>query len=299
LKQMRQKLLAVMTVMRPLGWAPPLFALLFGVIDSGANSFLTSFLLILCYGPLLVGYGYVINFMSDAEIDRHSPITKDVVMAQQPFAIGTLSERQGTILALILAASGFLVSWQVNPSVFAVGCGLVILATGYSYPPRLKGIPLLDVLANGAIIALCYIAGWVAFKPISAISPYPVIWIFFLVAATYLLTVLIDVSSDRESGVRSTGVAFGESIVVKLAFASYILSLVFYVLSTITLGRISYYIVGPILLWAVKGFYARMRNPDPASIHTLARKATLSSLVVIVILILVYSILLLYGVSQY
>jgi 4-hydroxybenzoate polyprenyltransferase len=285
--------------MRPLGWVPPLFSLLFGIIDAGVNSLFTSFLLILCYGPLLVGYGYVINFMADAEIDRQSPVTKDVVMAKQPFAAGTLSKRQGAIIALILAVGGLFVSWHVSPSVFAVGCGLLILATAYSYPPRFKEVPLLDVLTNGAIVTLCYIAGWVAFQPISAISPYPVIWIFFLVSATYLLTVLIDVSSDRESGVRSTGVAFGESTVVKLAFVLYMISLLFYVLSAITLQRISYYLVGIGLLWAVKGFYARVRDPDPAGIYTLAKKATMAAAISIPVLGLLYSILLLLGLERY
>jgi 4-hydroxybenzoate polyprenyltransferase len=298
LKQECGKLVAILTAIRPLGWAPTLFALIFGIIDARADSVFGSLLLMLCYGPLLAGYGYVVNFMSDSNIDRQSSVKKDIVMTKQPFATGALSKREGFFIACLLAGSGLLLSWHVSVSVFVTGCGLLILGTAYSYPPRLKGVPLLDVVANGAIVALCYVAGWVAFEPISSISLFPILWIFFLVAATYMLTVLIDIECDRECGIRSIAVVFGTSNTAKLAFACYLISMVFYVICAATLQRISYYLVGIGLFWAMKSFFQLAKDPHPERIYAVAKKATLAAAISVPVLGLIYWLLILLGMQR-
>lgn len=295
----RVRLADFVVALRPIGWGPPLFALVFGIIDAGVNNLLTCFLLFLCFGPLLVGSGYVINFMSDAEVDRKSNVVKDIVMANQPFATGKLTTRQGVLLAVGLATAGLAIAWLINPSVFAVGCSLLLMGVVYSYPPRLKEVLLADVVANALIVTICYVAGWVAFKPIIALSPYPVVWLFFLVSSTYLLTVLIDIEPDRESGVRTTAVCLGESRAIKLASSLYLVSFVFYIISAITLQRISYYLVSAGLIWAIRGFLKRVRKPEPSSIYKFGKKATLAAGATVLIIGTLYTILFLLGLEMY
>lgn len=158
------KLISYLKLIRPIGWAPFYFALLFGLIDSGFSSLSGVYLAFLIYGPLLAGGIYILNFYSDIEVDKISKVTKDIEMSKQPFVTGEVSHKEGLIFATVLIALGLFLSYMVNIQFFIVSIICVFWGIIYSFPPRLKQIPLADVFANSFVCVLCYIAGWVIFK---------------------------------------------------------------------------------------------------------------------------------------
>jgi len=295
--EMKEKIKAYVTLIRPMGWGPFWFSLLFGLIDSGFSSLDLVYLSMLIYGPLLLGGIYVLNFYSDIEADKLSDVTKDVAMAKQPFVTGKVKPTEGLILAALLLGSGLFLSLMINLQVFLLSLFLVFIGIIYSFPPRLKDMPFGDIAANaisGGLI--CYAAGWCAFNDISNIPIYPILWLVSLIAAAYLLTVIIDIEADRRAGLRTTAVVLGVKNSIRLSFLTCIPSLIFYVLILLTQIKIAYLLILPLLIQSPLGFYKAYRKPS--RIYRLAKLAIISSLISIIALLLFYSIISILGISD-
>lgn len=251
-----------MTLVRPIGWAPFLFPLLLGVMGSGLSpgqspftTLKTVIMLIVAYGPLLLGSVYAMNFYADVEADRQSDVKKYFVMSRQPFVTGRVSKRMGVLFISMLAILGLCLSWMINPTVFALGAVLLFVSYIYSFPPRLKGVPFADVVANTFCEGfICYGAGWSAFKDIGSINMTPSIWLILLGASAYLFTELIDIEADRRAGINTTAVFFGVNRTVKLCFWSFALSWFAYAAVLITVKTVIYILVIPFLLAMIKDY---------------------------------------------
>ncbi len=288
-KGIRDKIKAYVTLIRPIGWMPFLFPLLLGLIDSGFSSLTTVYLMLLIYGPLLPGGIYILNFYADIAADRQSHVVKDLSMAQQPFVTGRVGKLGGLSLAVALIIAGLALAWTVNPMVFLFGLLAVAIGTVYSFPPRLKNIPFGDAAANSLVAAICYIAGWVTFGHIAQLPIYPAVWIFLLIASTYLLTVLIDLESDKQAGLNTTAVYLGVDKAVTLGFYTYVISLVFYFIVLVSRFNFAYLLIAPGLARGLFSYYKRWQAKDPTAIYSLARKATITSVVAVVTLLLIYT----------
>ena len=173
--RVKNKLISYLKLIRPIGWAPFYFALLFGLIDSGFSPLSDVYLALLIYGPLLTGGIYVLNFYSDIKVDKKSKVTKYIKMSEQPFVTGEVSHKEWLILAIILIALGLFLYYAINIQFFIISVISVFIGIIYSFPPRLKQIPFADIFANSLAGSLCYIAGWVIFKDFFEISVYPVL----------------------------------------------------------------------------------------------------------------------------
>jgi 4-hydroxybenzoate polyprenyltransferase len=278
--------------MRPVGWLPPLFGLVIGLANAHFSDSLSATLAALAFGPLLSGAAYVVNFMADAGEDRLSNVRKDKVMAKQPFAAGDLNRIQGVVLSVILTLLGMTCLLLVNGRVAVIGCIVMALALAYSLPPRLKARPGLDVASNAAMVALCYVGGWATLEPAGQSPVLPALWLFFLVAATYLLTEIVDYSVDRETRVTTTAVALGPERTTTLAWCLYVVSLLFFALACLTELHLSYLIIAPGLALGAWGLTKRLRNrSDAAGSRRLALLATVASGVAILSVVVAYSVL--------
>ena len=294
--KIKLKLISYLKLTRPIGWAPFYFALLFGLIDSGFSSLSDTYLALLIYGPLLAGGIYVLNFYSDIEVDKISKITKDIKMSEQPFVTGKVSRKEGLIFAVILMASGLFLSYAINVQLFIISIIFVFVGIIYSFPPRLKQIPLADVFANSFAGSLCYIAGWVIFKDFFEISVYPVLWIFFLIASTYLLTVIIDIDEDRQSGIKTTAVFLGMKKTVQLSFYLHIISVILFIIVLTKQLSLAYLFLIPLMIKSPYSFYKLCK--DNSRVYSVGKKSVLKSIMGIFVLLFIYSFLSIIGLDD-
>jgi len=292
----KNKIASYLKLTRPIGWAPFYFALLFGLIDSGFSSLSNVYLALLIYGPLLAGGIYVLNFYSDIEVDKISKVTKDIEMSKQPFVTGKVSRKEGLILAAILIASGLFLSYLINIQFFIISIIFVFIGIIYSFPPRLKQIPFADVFANSFAGSLCYIAGWVIFKNFFEISVYPIFWIFFLIASTYLLTVIIDIDEDRQSGIKTTAVFLGVKKTVQFSFWLHLTSIILFIIILIKQLNLAYILLMPLMIKSPYAFYKLYK--DNSRVYNVGKKSVLKSIVGIFILLFIYSFLSIIGLDD-
>lgn len=279
------KIPAYIKAMRPIGWIPFWFSLVLGMIDGGFSNLSRVAVGFLIYGPLLLGGIYMINFYSDARFDQMSSVAKDIKMSAQPFATGEIKPASGLLVACCLQILGVVLSAYINLQLLFVSIYTAIVLTIYSIPPRLKEKPFGDIFANATTAgAASYVAGWSLFQDLRLVSPISMIWVTLLVAATYLLTVTIDIEDDRKVGITTTGTYLGQKMTVKVSTAIYFLSLLFYFVALIMhWTTLAYWILLPPLLKSISTYVKLYRDPSRVA-HVAVRavqSATLGGLAVL------------------
>ena len=289
---------AYIKALRPIGWIPFWFSLLLGMIDGGFHSLPIVAIGLTIFGPLLLGGIYMINFYSDIEADRKTSVTKDLKMADQPFASGQISPRAGLLTAVVLLATAFLSASFVNIPFLIASIYVGFVLSIYSLPPRLKEIPFADIFANSTTAGLAsYAAGWFIFQDPTRIPVYPPIWLTLLIAATYLLTVIIDYEDDQKSGLTTTATKLGTRKAAILSTATYYASFLFYLLTLTTQWQtLAYWILMPPLLTGA-AFYLRLYK-HPNRVYPLAKMAVKSAATGLLALILLYTALTITGISD-
>jgi 4-hydroxybenzoate polyprenyltransferase len=95
---------------------------------------------------------YLINDLQDLEHDRAHPLKRS-----RPIARGAVTAAQALRAALALALFGIAIAAALGLIPLAYVTGFVLLQLAYSY--RLKHIPLLDVMAIGALFVIRAAAG--------------------------------------------------------------------------------------------------------------------------------------------
>jgi len=99
---------------------------------------------------------YVLNDLVDIDADRRHPVKR-----RRSFAAATLPLASGPVLAAVLIAAAFALSWLTLPRPFTVVLALY-LATTTAYSLALKRIPILDVITLAGLYALRIFAGGAA-----------------------------------------------------------------------------------------------------------------------------------------
>jgi len=126
---------AVLEVLHPITWFPPMWAFACGVVSSGAQV-LENWLLLLAgvvlAGPLLCATSQVVNDWYDRDVDA-------INEPDRPIPSGRIPGRWGLNLSLIWTLMSLLLALVLGPWVFAATVVGLILAWTYSAPPlRLK-----------------------------------------------------------------------------------------------------------------------------------------------------------------
>lgn len=294
--KIKRKIISYIKLVRPVGWAPFYFPLLFGLIDSGFLSLSSVYLAFLIYGPLLLGGIYILNFYSDIKVDKVSKVVKDIEMSKQPFVSKEVSCREGVVLASILIILGLFLSFMINAQFFVISVISVFVGIVYSFPPRLKQIPLADIFANSFAGALCYIAGWVVFEDFFEISVYPIFWIFFLIASTYLLTVIMDINEDKQLGLKTTAVFLGAKKTIQFGFWLYIISILFFIVVLTNQVSLAYIILMPLMIKSPYAFYKLYK--DNSQVYSFVKKSVSRSILGIFVILFVYSVFSIAGLND-
>ena len=122
----------------------------------------------------ILAFGFVINNVSDTEIDRcHAGKCQE---NKNPLAASHVTLRGSWCLTALLAGIPLIIAWLSNPPAFLfVSCTLVLFAA-YSIPPfRLKERYLIDILTHGIMAgALLFFIGYTLPRPdVPVLSPGP------------------------------------------------------------------------------------------------------------------------------
>jgi chlorophyll synthase len=163
---------------------------------------------------LVVAASFIVNQIFDIESDR---LNKKGLLLPR----GVVSTRESAVVlaATVAGAVGISLLYRVEVR-YVAWLGLV-LGFAYSVPPlRLKGKPVLDLLANVAGFGvIAFALGWLAYSRIGALlwircSPYAL-----AMAGIFLNTCIPDEEGDRMVGDRTTCVMFGRAATGRAALA--------------------------------------------------------------------------------
>jgi chlorophyll synthase len=122
---------AVIPLMKPVTWFPPMWAFACGVVSTGEN--LTSnwsILLrgIILAGPLMCAMSQTMNDYFDREVDA-------INEPDRPIPAGKISKSASWLITFGLIITGFLVALSIHPYVVAIAFVGVLMSHAYSGPP--------------------------------------------------------------------------------------------------------------------------------------------------------------------
>jgi chlorophyll synthase len=200
---------AVLELLKPITWFPPMWAFACGVVSSGVSPqgrWVVIAAGVALAGPLVCAMSQAVNDWFDREVDA-------INEPQRPIPSGRMPGRWGLYIALFWTALSLLLAFALGPVVLGAALVGVALAWAYSAPPlRLK--------QNGwwgnAAVGLCYEGlAWVtgAAVMLAAVPDARILALALLysIGAHGILT-LNDykaIEGDRRMGVRSLPVQLG------------------------------------------------------------------------------------------
>jgi len=281
-------------LIRPVGAFPFLFCFLFGTLDSNVTFYLSLVsslvLVVLIFGPI-----HIINHFSDTEVDRRAVQKKDLNLTKQPFLTGEITKFSGILLSIVIWLIGLIAAYMINFYFFILLAGISIGGIFYSLPPRIKGVPVFDIIFNSTGGAVSYLAGWSLSGNLFDAHIFTMAWLSFLVASTYLFTVIVDYKQDKKAGVKTTAVYFGPSKAIKLSFLLFLASVVFFVFMFLSYKlSIVYYFLIPFWVHSLYQLPKILKsNDNNFSIKLAQNKMKRSAVYCIFWLILLYLIILL------
>jgi len=255
---------AVLTLLKPVTWFPPIWAYLCGIVSVGADPFGAWGLVLLgmvLAGPIVCGMSQAANDWCDREVDA-------INEPGRPIPSGRIPGRWGLWIALAMSGLALVVGWQLGPWGFGATILGVLAAWAYSAEPvRLKR----SGVAGPGLVGLSYetLPWFTGAAVLSAGAPAPeivTIALLYGVGAHGIMTLndFKALEGDRATGVNSLPVTLGPARAAKAAAWVMILPqiAVFTLLAGWGQGWHAAAIAGLILgqLWA-----ARVMMRDPAA----------------------------------
>ncbi len=212
---------AVLELLKPITWFPPMWAFGCGVVSSGvpiADHWRVAVVGILLAGPLVCATSQAVNDWYDREVDA-------INEPGRPIPSGRIPGRWGLALAILWTLLSLVVAATLGRWVFVAALVGLCLAWAYSAPPlRLK--------RNGwwgnAACGLCYeglawVTGTAAMLG-GALPTAEVLWLALLYSlGAHGIMTLNDFKSmrgDREMGIRSLPVMLGPGRAAQVACAA-------------------------------------------------------------------------------
>jgi chlorophyll synthase len=122
---------AILPLMKPVTWFPPMWAFACGVVSTGQD--VTSNLSILLRGVLLAGplmcaMSQTMNDYFDREVDA-------INEPERPIPAGRISKQASWLITFGLIITGFLVALSIHPYVVIIAFVGVLMSHAYSGPP--------------------------------------------------------------------------------------------------------------------------------------------------------------------
>ena len=209
---------ALLELLKPVTWFPPMWAFLCGVVSSGqsiSEHWGLALVGVLLAGPLVCGASQVVNDWFDREVDALNE-------PGRPIPSGRVPGRWGLYFAVIWSAVSLWVGYLLGPWVFGATLFGMLLAWAYSAPPlRLK--------SNGwwgnAAVGLSYEGlAWVTGAAVMIGGAMPDVHVLSLALLYSLgahgIMTLNDfkaIDGDRQMGIRSIPAQLGPARAARLA----------------------------------------------------------------------------------
>ncbi|HEY0328174.1 MAG TPA: chlorophyll synthase ChlG [Rhodopseudomonas sp.] len=210
---------AVLEVLHPITWFPPMWAFACGVVSSGvpiSSRWLEVIAGIVLCGPLLVATSQVVNDWFDRDVDA-------INEPNRPIPSGRIPGRWGLYLSLLWTAASLLLASQLGVWVLGAAVVGLVLAWIYSMPPfRLKQN---GWLGNGACAISYEGFAWFtgAAVMIGGLPSWPIVTLALLYSAgAHGIMTLNDFKSiegDIKTGVGSLPVKLGVDNAARVACA--------------------------------------------------------------------------------
>ncbi|MGA0800452.1 MAG: chlorophyll synthase ChlG [Steroidobacteraceae bacterium] len=208
---------AMLELLKPVTWFPPMWAFLCGIVSSGVSSDGRWGLIaagVFLAGPLICGTSQAVNDWFDRHVDA-------INEPRRPIPSGRLPGFWGLYIAIFWTGVSLFVAYQLGPWVFAASLLGMVLAWAYSAPPfRLK--------TNGwwgnSAVALCYegvpwLTAVVVMTGALPRAEIVVIALLYSVGAHGIMTLndFKSVQGDRRMGVGSLPVRLGVDVAARVA----------------------------------------------------------------------------------
>ncbi|WP_291822426.1 chlorophyll synthase ChlG [Bosea sp. (in: a-proteobacteria)] len=211
---------AVLELLKPITWFPPMWAFACGVVSSGvsiADNPVVALLGIVLAGPLVCAMSQAINDWHDREVDA-------INEPHRPIPSGRIPGRWGLYIAVIWTGLSLAVASLLGSWVLIATCLGLFLAWAYSAPPlRLKRNGWLGNAACGfSYEGLAWVTG-AAVMLGGALPPRPVLTLALLYSlGAHGIMTLNDfkaMDGDRQMGIRSLPVQLGAEGAARVACA--------------------------------------------------------------------------------
>lgn len=127
----RIELSAIVPLMKPVTWFPPMWAFACGVVSTGESITGNWSILvrgILLAGPLMCAMSQTMNDYFDREVDA-------INEPDRPIPAGKISKSASWLITFALIVTGFLVAFSIHPYVVAIAFVGVLMSHAYSGPP--------------------------------------------------------------------------------------------------------------------------------------------------------------------
>ncbi len=211
---------AVLELLKPITWFPPMWAFACGVISSGvplAPNWHVALVGVILAGPLVCAMSQAINDWHDRDVDA-------INEPHRPIPSGRIPGAWGLYIAIIWTGLSLAVASTLGPWVFIAAIVGLFLAWAYSAPPlRLKQNGWLGNAACGfSYEGLAWITGAAAMLG-GALPPMPVLLLAFLysVGAHGIMTLndFKSIRGDALMGINSLPVLLGADGAARVASA--------------------------------------------------------------------------------
>ena len=208
---------AMLRLIKPITWFPPMWAYLCGTVSSGASPLQSWWLVVLgiiLAGPIVCGMSQAANDWCDRHVDA-------INEPDRPIPSGRIPGRWGLWIALAMSLLSLLVGALLGPWGFAATVLGVLAAWAYSAEPvRLKR----SGWWGPGLVGLCY-EGLPWFTGAAVLSVGAPGWPIIIIAALYAIgahgiMTLNDfkaLEGDRQTGVNSLPVTLGPERAAKVA----------------------------------------------------------------------------------
>ncbi|WP_284326867.1 chlorophyll synthase ChlG [Cypionkella aquatica] len=208
---------AVLELIKPITWFPPMWAYLCGIISAGVSPWSSWPLVILgvvLAGPVVCGMSQAANDWCDRHVDA-------VNEPHRPIPSGRIPGRWGLWIALAMSVLSLALGWLLGPWGFAATVVGVLAAWAYSAEPvRLKR----SGWWGPGLVGLCYEGlPWFTGAAVlaQAMPSFPVVTMALLYAfGAHGIMTLNDfkaLEGDRLHGVRSLPVTLGPEVAARVA----------------------------------------------------------------------------------
>ena len=208
---------AVLELIKPITWFPPMWAYLCGIISAGVapwSSWPLVILGVVLAGPVVCGMSQAANDWCDRHVDA-------VNEPHRPIPSGRIPGRWGLWIALAMSVLSLALGWFLGPWGFAATVVGVLAAWAYSAEPvRLKR----SGWWGPGLVGLCYegLPWFTGAAVLSQAMPgFPVVTMALLYAfGAHGIMTLNDfkaLEGDRQHGVRSLPVTLGPEVAARVA----------------------------------------------------------------------------------